>query len=91
MSPFNINYAWALAQFDGDFYAAVEQSQIALQRALLLNGQSVALQASYYPNYALFNTPLDQLYGAANVKVMKKLKKRVDPDNVMGLAGGFRL
>lgn len=91
MSPFNINYAWELATFDSDFYAAAEQSKLALQRALLLNGQSVAQQASSYPNYALFDTPLNQLYGAANVKAMKKLKKMVDPDNVMGLTGGFRL
>lgn len=91
MSPFNINYAWESATFDDEFYAAAEQSKIALQRALLLNGQSAALQASSYPNYALFGTPLSQLYGAANVKVMKKLKKMVDPDNIMGLAGGFRL
>lgn len=91
MSPFNINYAWESATFDSDFYAAVEQSKIALQTALRLNGQLVAQQASAYPNYALFDTPLNQLYGAANVKALKKLKKMVDPNNVMGLTGGFRL
>ncbi len=89
MSPFNINYAWASAEFDTDFYAAVRQSKATLRSALFLNGQSVANGASAYPNYALFDTPLNQMYGA-NIQRLKALTKKVDPDNVMGLAGGFK-
>ena len=42
-----------------------------------------------YPNYALFDTPLEEMYGG-NVPCLKSLKERVDPENIMGQAGGFK-
>lgn len=42
-----------------------------------------------YGNYALSDTPLEAMYGA-NVEKLTSMKKEVDPDNVMGLAGGFK-
>ncbi|KAH9025721.1 FAD-binding domain-containing protein [Lactarius deliciosus] len=46
--------------------------------------------AAVYPNYALFDTPLEDIYGA-NLPRLHEIKKAVDPKNVMGLAGGFKL
>ncbi|KAF8551799.1 FAD-binding domain-containing protein [Imleria badia] len=43
-----------------------------------------------YPNYAIFDTPLVDLYGA-NLPRLQAIKAAVDPDNNMGLAGGFKL
>jgi hypothetical protein len=43
-----------------------------------------------YPNYAAWWTPLEDLYGA-NLPVLKELKKKYDPKNIMGLAGGWKL
>lgn len=43
-----------------------------------------------YPNYAMVGTPLSDIYGD-NLRELKRLKARVDPNNVMGLAGGFKL
>ncbi|KAF9009152.1 FAD-binding domain-containing protein [Hymenopellis radicata] len=48
--------------------------------------QDVAL----YPNYALFDTPPSRIFGD-NVERLKAIKARVDPHDVMGLAGGFKL
>ena len=43
-----------------------------------------------YPNYAIFDTPLVDLYGT-NLPRLQTIKAAVDPQNVMGLTGGFKL
>lgn len=43
-----------------------------------------------YPNYALDTYSGAQLYGAANARRLRAIQARVDPNGVMGLAGGFR-
>ena len=40
-------------------------------------------------NYALFDTPLEDMYGA-NVPRLRKIRAEIDPEDVMGLAGGFK-
>jgi Berberine and berberine like len=52
------------------------------------DGQNVA-NASKYVNYALFDTPLENLY-AGNLKRLRKIRKVIDPEDVMGLAGGWK-
>ncbi|KAH9009950.1 FAD-binding domain-containing protein [Lactarius hengduanensis] len=53
------------------------------------DGQNVS-HTAVYPNYALFDTPLEDIYGA-NLPRLHRIKKVVDPKNVMGLAGGFKI
>lgn len=43
-----------------------------------------------YINYVLENTPLELLYGS-NLPQLRTLKKSIDPNNIMGLTGGFKL
>ncbi|KAH8983958.1 FAD-binding domain-containing protein [Lactarius hatsudake] len=57
--------------------------------AAVADGQNVS-RAAVYPNYALFDTPLEEIYGA-NLPRLYGIKKAVDPTNVMGLAGGFKI
>ncbi|KAG0693487.1 hypothetical protein DFH29DRAFT_1007238, partial [Suillus ampliporus] len=45
--------------------------------------------AALYGNYAIFDTPLSNIYGK-NVPRLQALQDAVDPTNVMGLAGGFK-
>jgi hypothetical protein len=45
--------------------------------------------AAKYVNYALFGTPLEDLYGE-NVDQLRKVRAAVDPEDVMGLAGGWK-
>jgi hypothetical protein len=52
------------------------------------DGQAVG-SAPLYTNYALYDTPLNRIYGA-NLPRLKAIKAAVDPGNVMGLAGGFK-
>lgn len=74
-------------KFDPVFKAAIRKSAAYLTLVAERSGQESDTVA--YPNYAIFDTPLVNLYGE-NLPRLIKLKKRVDPLNVMGLAGGWR-
>jgi hypothetical protein len=56
--------------------------------AVLADGQDLS-QAAIYVNYALFGTPLEDIYGA-HVPRLRKIRAEIDPEDVMGLAGGFK-
>lgn len=43
-----------------------------------------------YPNYSLYQTTNEQLYGSVLPK-LQELKKKYDPTNVFELTGGFKL
>jgi len=86
--PLNIYFGWLNATYDNDFYDAIRQSAIRIRDVAIDDGQDIA-NAPLYPNYAIFDTPLKDMYGA-NVDKLHGLKRRVDPDNVMGLTGGFK-
>ncbi|KAF5369611.1 hypothetical protein D9757_010448 [Collybiopsis confluens] len=58
--------------------------------------QSVSIQEDqsrsddlYYPNYALADTPLEQVFGSSLPR-LRKIRHEIDPDNVMLLTGGFK-
>lgn len=86
--PLNIYFAWTINAFDNNIFNAIKRSATRIRDAALADGQNIT-NAPLYPNYAIFDTPLDKMYGG-NVDRLKALKRRVDPSNVMGLAGGFR-
>jgi hypothetical protein len=43
-----------------------------------------------YSNYALPDTPLENLYGD-NVEILKRIRKQADPEGVMLRTGGFKI
>ncbi|KAJ7107011.1 FAD-binding domain-containing protein [Mycena epipterygia] len=88
-SPFNLYFAWASADDDATFLAAIKQSAEHLAAVALREGQAIR-QAPLYPNYVLADTPLECIYGA-NLPRLRVIKAAVDPGNVMGLTGGFKL
>ncbi|KAJ7021641.1 hypothetical protein C8F04DRAFT_966027, partial [Mycena alexandri] len=47
-------------------------------------------EAPLYPNYALFSSPAERIY-ESNLPRLKTIKAQVDPQNVMGLAGGWKV
>jgi FAD/FMN-containing dehydrogenase len=91
--PLNLYYAWPLNLLnltDNDFHDAVRRSAAQLTAVALAEGQDITSAGStLYPNYAIFDTPLEKMYGA-NVDRLHALKQQVDPNNVMGLAGGWK-
>jgi hypothetical protein len=43
-----------------------------------------------YSNYALSDTPLELIYGG-NIDRLRAIKRIVDPTNIMGLSGGWKV
>jgi len=65
-------------------------------RASLARLQDVAIKESIYadyftqyPNYALFDATAEELYGVENAARLRAIRERIDPEQVMGLVGGF--
>jgi hypothetical protein len=87
-SPLNLYYAWVNPELDDEMYETVRQSASRIQDAAIAEGQAIT-NAPLYPNYAIFSTPLKEIYGD-NVDRLKMLRKKVDPLDVMGMTGGFK-
>lgn len=86
--PLEVSYGWLDPSKDQIFYDAIRSSVALIKAQAISEGQDIA-DAPIYGNYALFDTPLKDIYGA-NVKRLKSIKKTYDPHNVTGLAGGFK-
>jgi len=86
--PLNLYFAWLDPLSDAAFHAALLSSAQHLTDVAVNEGQAIA-QAPLYTNYALYDTPLERIYGD-NVARLRTIKAAVDPNNVMGLAGGFK-
>ncbi|KAJ6519121.1 FAD dependent oxidoreductase, partial [Mycena sanguinolenta] len=85
--PMNIYYAWMNSSFDEVMLRTSQASASHLKQVTAANG---ILGSAMYPNYALFGTPVEDLYGQ-NFARLQEIKRSVDPFDVMGLAGGFKL
>ncbi|KAH9073074.1 FAD-binding domain-containing protein [Lactarius deliciosus] len=86
--PGVVNYQWSNASLDATMARALRQNTDEARAAVLADGQNVS-HAATYVNYALFDTPLKDMYGA-NVARPQKIRAEIDPEDVMGLAGGFK-
>ncbi|KAI0296919.1 hypothetical protein B0F90DRAFT_1876599 [Multifurca ochricompacta] len=86
--PMNIYFGWTNPALDAEVANALRESSRTVRNAAVADGQDV-LNAAKYPNNALFGTPLVDIYGT-NVPRLKEIRRRVDPRDVMGLAGGFK-
>ncbi|KAH9071148.1 FAD dependent oxidoreductase [Lactarius deliciosus] len=80
--------SWTNASIDGIVASALRKEKATIHAIALAEGQNVS-QAAVYVNYALFDTPLKDIYGQ-NVPRLRKIRAAIDPGDVMGLAGGFK-
>ena len=87
--PNIIEYSWTNETFDEDFHEAARSSAKTLFDVAQSEGQSLQ-DVPLYPNYAIFGTPLKDIYGSTLPK-LQLLQADVDPHNVMALAGGWKL
>lgn len=89
VDPMNIFFEWENPAYDGDYLTAITETATRL-RNLVGEEQGLMYEKSpRYNNYAVYDTPLDEIYGE-NLPVLKKLKRKYDPEGVMDLAGGWK-
>ncbi|KAI0752556.1 FAD-binding domain-containing protein [Daedaleopsis nitida] len=86
--PLNIYYAYTDVTEDDTMHDAARQSAAQLTQVAVAAGQDIA-DAALYTNYAIYDTPLERMYGD-NVGKLQALKAKYDPGNVMSLAGGWK-
>lgn len=86
--PVNIYYAWGLGSSDTLINGVMQESARHLTEVAIGEGQEVA-NTPLYPNYAIYDTPLERMYGG-NVAKLQTIKAQYDPDNIMALAGGWK-
>jgi hypothetical protein len=59
-----------------------------IKAVALADGQNVS-HAAKYVNYALFGTPLEDIYGG-NLERLREIRAAIDLKDVMGLTGGWK-
>jgi hypothetical protein len=87
--PTTLIISFTNASLDDIVVKAVHNFSDTVTAAAVADGQNLT-HAAVYPNYALFDTHLEDIYGG-NLPRLRAIKKEIDPENVMGLAGGFKL
>ncbi|KAK4047057.1 hypothetical protein OIO90_006341 [Microbotryomycetes sp. JL221] len=88
--PLNIYVAWTNPLEDKFWRNEMKKSAELLLDIARKEGQAVDPQIRY-PNYALADTPLVELYGEENLARLRQIKRKFDPSRVMDLAGGFKI
>ncbi|KAI0265073.1 FAD-binding domain-containing protein [Gloeopeniophorella convolvens] len=87
--PTAVTMGYRNASLDDTITRAVLKYSSAVQAAAIKDGQDVK-NAPVYPNYAIFDVTVQNMY-AQNLPRLRAIQNAVDPKNVMGLAGGFKL
>ncbi len=87
--PSALTVVWSNSSLNDIMAFAIRNISDTIHAAALADGQNVS-HAAKYPNYALFGTPLEGIYGG-NVERLRKIKAAIDPDDVMGFTGGWKL
>ena len=86
--PSSLTVEWSNASLDETMASALRQISNTIRAVAIADGQEV-LDAALYPNYALFGTSLNDMYGG-NVERLRQIRAEIDPEYVMNLAGGWR-
>lgn len=87
-APINSWALWDDAGADNSILAGLQAGGDRLARVAIAEGQNLT-GASLYPNIVPADTPLQAMYGS-HLERLHAIKQRYDPNNVMGLAGGFK-
>jgi hypothetical protein len=86
--PSGLSVEWSNSSLDDTMAFALRNFSDAIRDAALADGQNVS-HAAKYVNYALFGTPLEDMYGG-NVERLRRIRAAIDPNDVMSLAGGWK-
>ena len=86
--PTALNILWSNSSLDDAMAFALRSFADAIRDVALADGQNVS-HAAKYVNYALFGTPLEDMYGG-NVERLRNIRTAIDPNDIMGLTGGWK-
>ncbi|SRR6266403_3431999 len=86
--PTFIALQWLNASLDDEMAYVVRNISDTIHAIALVDGQNLS-HAVKYMNYAVYGTPLEEMYGG-NVGRLHKIRAGIDPHNVMDLTGGWR-
>ena len=86
--PTDFSVAWADPSLDGQMADALRDGAKTIREVALADGQDLS-HTSMYVNFALFGTPLEDIYGG-NLPKLRRIKAKIDPERVMDLAGGWK-
>jgi len=86
--PSILNIAWSNALLNKTMADLLHAGAKMICGVAIVDGQNL-LHAAVYVNYALFDTPLEDMYGG-NLARLHTIKAKIDPERVMDLAGGFK-
>jgi hypothetical protein len=84
-----VYFGWENASNDDEFVASNRESVDRLSVVAKAEGLLLTDPPALYGNYVDAETPLVDIYGE-NLPILQALQAKFDPDNVMGLAGGFK-
>lgn len=88
-SPFNLVIAWTDPDDDSSSKRLLQDLASAIQRKAIDTG-AYREGATVYPNYAMEGTKLEMMYGGEEgVRRLGKIRQKWDPNDVLGLTGGF--
>jgi hypothetical protein len=79
---------WSNSSLDDTVAFVLRNISDTVRDVALTDGRNVS-HAAKYPNYALFGTPLEDMYGG-NVERLRKIRVAIDQEDVMGLTGGWK-
>jgi hypothetical protein len=82
-------FGWENATYDDEFIASNRETISRLAVVAKAEGLLLTDPPALYGNYVDAETPLVDIYGE-NLPILQALQAKIDPDNVMGLAGGFK-
>jgi len=86
--PSVLSIAWSNASLDKTVADLLRDGAKTIHDVAVADGQNLS-HAAVYVNYALFDTPLEDMYGG-NLARLRRIKAKIDPGRVMDLAGGFK-
>ena len=87
--PSGIYFGWNNGSVDHFMASAIRTSTATLVEAGIQDGQDLKTAAPY-TNYAFLRTPVESMYGD-NLEWLRAIRRRYDPEDVMRLAGGWKI
>jgi hypothetical protein len=82
----HLTVEWSNPSLDNTTAFVLRNFSETVKTVAIADGQNVS-HAAKYVNYALFGTPLEDIYGG-NLERLREIRAAIDSKDVMGLTGG---